>query len=728
MIRIRRVNAVAIAVVAVCVLHTRTAGSQTCIPRSAFQRIPRFQGHVDFPVDVRASAREFCGSTQFSVLEGPPELEIDATGGLFYWTPARPGIERIVIQLTQSEGGLVSTRQKRLRVRVDDDTMTHPLFRDYLEEATQVVLRGRAHGERFKDYTLEWAEQATPDVRHPIVERVTVPVETTGPLATWDVAGLPDGGRYVLTLTVRGGPKSVLTNPVIIDRTSKTGWPQRIAAITHSPVLADLDDDGRHEVLVVTHIGELYAWRIDGTELWETENFEAAFSAPSVGDVTGDGRPEVVWPTATAIRAHSADGGLVPGFPVAGPGPSYNFRAAPALVDLDGDGVLDIVITANSQGTSGGLVLAYRCAGGSCALLTGWPQAVDDISLIASPAVDDLDGDGSPEVVVENRDRVYAWHADGTAVTTGLHRALLAVPIAGGETNGGTGTIATSQPALADLDNDGTVEVIVGGNVLRLDGTPAAGWAGGRPSALNAASAAIGDLDGNPGNGLEVVVGRDAWHADGTPVEGRPLPVLLASAVLGDCGAGNLDTLAGTRRPEQPGVHAFRAEGTQTVAYPKSLFGYTGDVSAPVVGDFDADGLVDVASAVTDGNYGGIVSVWEMWVPNRDEHHAWPMLGHDVRHTGAWRPPSPNRPGGLVALEDGVLTWEDRSAVESAYVVERSATGTAWTWVAVAHLPADTSAWNDPAPAGARYRVRAERVDPRSGEIILSQPSAPAPP
>jgi hypothetical protein len=723
----RRAKTTAVAVV-LFLLGASDVDAQTCTPHAAFQRIPRFQGHVDFPVDARASARLFCGATQFSVIEGPPALRIDATGGLFYWTPTRAARERIVLGLEQSAGTRVSRARKRLRVNVDDNTMVDPLFRDYLEEPTEVTIHGRAHGEGFEYYTIEWAEQATPDVRHPIVEYVTTPVTTTGALATWNVGALPDGGRYVLTLTVEArGPRSILTNPVILDRTAKLGWPKRIEAISHSPVLADLDDDGDDEVLVVTHVGELYAWRIDGWELWEAPALQAAFSAPSVGDVDGDGRPEIVWATEFAIRAYGPDGVPLPGFPIASPNPRLDFRAAPALADLDGDGVLDVVIGANSLDTSGGVVVAYRCVGGAITSLPGWPQVVDDASLTATPAVGDIDGDGLPEVVVENRTRVYAWHANGTAVTSGLHRALLPVPIEDGKTNGGTGTLATSQPALADLDGDGTIEIVVGGNVLRANGTPAAGWEGGRPTAVNAASAAIGDLDGNAANGLEVVLGRDAWHADGSPVVGWPSALSLSSAVLGDGGDGNLDSFAGTRDPEAPGVAAFDANATPIAAYPKSLFGFAGDVSAPVIGDFDADGLVDVAAAITDVNYGGIVAVWDMPGPNQDEHHAWPMLGHDVRHTGMWTPPAPNRPVNL-QVSGNALTWEDRSSIENAYVVERSMTGAAWTWVAVAHLPADTTQWTDPAwLAGARYRVRAERIDPRSGRAILSKPAAATP-
>jgi hypothetical protein len=68
--------------------------------------------------------------------------------------------------------------------------------------------------------------------------------------------------------------------------------------------------------------------------------------------------------------------------------------------------------------------------------------------------------------------------------------------------------------------------------------------------------------------------------------------------------------------------------------------------------------------------------------------------------------------------------WQDRSAVEDGYVVERSATGAAWTWVAVAHLPADTTAWTDPAPPPVRaIACEPSASYPRSGRPIPSKPS-----
>src|SRR6185295_16759731 len=142
---------------------------------------------------------------------------------------------------------------------------------------------------------------------------------------------------------------------------------------------------------------------------------------------------------------------------------------------------------------------------------------------------------------------------------------------------------SSSQPALADLDGDGVREIVVGSNVLRLDGTTVPGWEGGRPEAVNSLSPAIGDLDGDPANGLEVVLGSAAWHADGTPVAGRPFETSLSSAVLGDCGDGDLDTLASRRLlfALPPGIEGVHADGRPLAGYPKSLFGVAGDVGAP---------------------------------------------------------------------------------------------------------------------------------------------------
>jgi hypothetical protein len=705
----------------------------------AIQNVPALRVHVDFPVDYAATVNRHCGTLLWQVVSAPANFQIDGAGGRFYWTPAVAGVFTITIRVTEVQGnGATSSDDETFQATVDDSTMISPAFRDYVDEPTAVPILGRAHGTNFKWYKLEFAPEATPTAKTLIAGPVATPVIATGTLATWDVTALPDGGRYLLTLTTRfGQSNSVLTNPVILDRSAKPGWPKRVAAVTHSPVLADLDDDGRDEVIVVTHSGELWAWRADG---WleflsvgpNGTGFGPTYSAASVGDVDGDGRPEVVWATIWDVYAHRSDGSVLPGFPIHTQTSQADFRSPPTLADLDGDGRLDIVLTMQGTVAGGhGRVLAYRVVGGGPAMLPGWPQETDHTSLYHSASVADVDGDGGPDVVVASLDRVYAWHGDGTPLASGLHRAPLAAPIVGGTTNGAGGSASTAQPALADIDGDGGLEVMVGSNVLRADGTPLPGWEGAKAGATNALSAAVGDLDRNPANGLEVVLGRDAWHASGAPVGGRPLAVPLAPAILGDCGARDLDALSGYRDDSLAlrGVDAFELDGARVAGYPKSLYGNTGDAGAPVIGDFDADGLVDVAAAITDATYGGVIAVWDMPGPNHDEHHDWPMLGHDARHTGAWAPPPPNRPTALVRTVvggcDGVrLDWHDESAVEEGYVVEASGTGTAWTWATRATLPAGATMYSDPSgTAATSYRVRARRRDPRSGAWVVSRPS-----
>ncbi|MDH3284355.1 MAG: VCBS repeat-containing protein [Acidobacteriota bacterium] len=620
---------------------TLPVSADDCLEPLESLQIPDMSVHVDHPVDFKPALHRPCGSIFWEKLSGPPGFEIDGAGGRFYWVPAHVGEHAITVQASLlDEGHVVSTTESTFYVSVDDFTMTYPQSRDYLTQTTSVPIMGRAHGPDFVSYSLDYVDESAPQRRHRIAGPVLEPVETTGRLGVWDVSRLPAGGRYVLNLRVqlRNGETTVISSRVILEPSLKAGWPQRVGPISHSVVLADLDGDGPQEVLAVTHYGELYAWRIDGTQMWKTRRFGAAYGSPSVGDIDGDDRVDIVWATARALFAHDIDGRMLAGFPQPAPSGS-EFRSTPSLADLDGDGRLDIVIGARARSTNGkGRVLAYGIEDGVPELLHGWPQEVDHFSLYATPSVGDLDGDGVPEVVAESYDRAYAWYANGIPVD-GLHGARLAAPITGAVVNSGGSPHSSSQPAIADLDLDGIPEIIIGSNVLRTDGTPLPGWEGGQRGAINTLSPAVGELDGNIDNGLEVVLGSFAWHADGSPVAERSRLENLGSAVLADCGDGDLDTMFGSRYPGRAVLVSVHPDGHPVEGYPKSMFGVTGDAGAPVVGDFDGDGRVDVAVAIDDGIYRGVVAIYEMPGPNHDENHHWPMLGHDVRHSGFYSPP-----------------------------------------------------------------------------------------
>ena len=83
----------------------------------------------------------------------------------------------------------------------------------------------------------------------------------------------------------------------------------------------------------------------------------------------------------------------------------------------------------------------------------GWPVSISD-SIVSSPAIGDVDGDGKVEIVVAT-DTSYGY--------TGLLYAFKTT----GEKLGGLWPAYTdgniySSPALGDLDNDGDLEIVLG--------------------------------------------------------------------------------------------------------------------------------------------------------------------------------------------------------------------------------------------------------------------------
>jgi len=106
-----------------------------------------------------------------------------------------------------------------------------------------------------------------------------------------------------------------------------------------------------------------------------------------------------------------------------------------------GDPALDVILC----GVDGKL-MAFDPSGNP---LPGWSSVTLGAATEASPAVADLDGDGSLEVLIGAEDRrLYAFHFDGTPVN--------GFPIE-------TGAEIRGTPAIWDLDGDGSSDIVVAG-------------------------------------------------------------------------------------------------------------------------------------------------------------------------------------------------------------------------------------------------------------------------
>jgi hypothetical protein len=352
--------------------------------------------------------------------------------------------------------------------------------------------------------------------------------------------------------------------------------------VESSPSMGDINGDGRDEIILGCKDGKVYAFDGRGQLLsgWPVSTGDTIAGSPAIGDIDGDKRDEVVIGSDDGnIYAFNGDGSAVPGYPVA---TGSTVRSTAAIADVDGDMRDDVVI-----GSSDGKVYALSGSGNS---LLGWPVRLGG-GVESSPAVADVDGDDLPEVAVGADDgNVYLIDNDGKIVP--------GWPVE-------TRYYVRSSPAVGDIDNDGSLEIVVGSDDFNVyawnaNGTLVAGWPVATEYKISVASPALADLDGD--KKLDVLVGSGdqlmyAWDGSGSPLTGWPAQtygrLYNSSPCVADVdGDGSLDIVVGG---EDVNLYVFDGSGRQIEGSPIPLLGPCH--SSPAVGDIDGDGLLELAVA-----------------------------------------------------------------------------------------------------------------------------------
>ena len=249
------------------------------------------------------------------------------------------------------------------------------------------------------------------------------------------------------------------------------------------------------------------------------------------------------------------------------------------LTDDDANGTIDlcdipdvIVVAFAGFGPTGTIVVLSGDDGSEHFQL---PNAVD---WTVTPAVGDIDGDGLAEIVgATSAGQVVAFEHDGDPKWTSAASA---------------GAVEFGGVALADLDADGGVEIMVGGAVYDSDGAQL--WsvnedAGGGIGSL--VTAADLDDDGD----LEVIHGRSAYHHDGSAYYTTGLQPGFPHVADFD---GDPDPEIIVMNPD--GINLLQHDGTITWQGQRP----TGDPPSPftvwlkpgTVHDFDGDGDSDFAT------------------------------------------------------------------------------------------------------------------------------------
>ena len=327
--------------------------------------------------------------------------------------------------------------------------------------------------------------------------------------------------------------------------------------IPSSPAAADLDGDGVPEIIAASwNDSSVAVWRANGTLYsgWPRKGAAPFWSSPAIGDIDGDGQPDIVVGSNTnRLYAWHANGTPVRGTTGVLFTPQGTVISSPAIADLNGDGIREIVF-----GTSSGHVYAIHADSSVV-----WDFFANGTTS-ASPAIGSVIPGGGLETVFGcANDSVYVLTASGQRAP-GWPRPL--------ELTIGNGRVPS--PVLAPLLTplgDPRLDVIavgVDGRVMAWDpqGAVLPGFSNLTLGAATEASAAVADLDGN--GTLEILIAAEdrrlhAFHADGTLVSG--FPIEIGAEARGTPAIWDLDrdgavdiVLAGWDR----GVYAWRYPGS----------------------------------------------------------------------------------------------------------------------------------------------------------------------
>lgn len=488
-----------------------------------------------------------------------------------------------------------------------------------------------------------------------------------------------------------------------------------------SPTLVDLDGDGTLEVVVGGRnrkdngqpgcSGWVYAYRHNGTLMWQKPVRAPINSTPTAADLNGDGHPDIIAGMGGIVEGQCWNGGVVALNGLDGSelwtfdtqdwlnhnpdGMLDGVFSTPAVGDVNGDGEIEIVFGSWDQClyllNKGGVPLWGNLPGILPQVYCGGHGFYNEDTFWSSPALADLTGDGLPEIITGAD--VYVGNVWGDP--TGGY--LYVFDAAGN-------TLARewieqdiySSPAVADLDNDGANEVVVGTGLFRpgegyfvsafeYDPNPAnpkdrlvRKW---RQTTVGRvfSSPALGDL--NKDGWLDVVsvvpIGDNGATGtvvyalrgyDGTPLFQRQIYDpwgnsfnTLSSAIVTDIDGDTWPEILFSHAWE---VAALNHDGTFYTDY-TYYAGYT-LYATPAVGDLDGDGDAEVVIGGhnPDNPNQGMLFAWTGHPV--DERPSWPTWRQNERHTGFFLfdtiPPS--NPTGLSSPSHTPGVWSTSNQVQ----------------------------------------------------------------
>ena len=509
-----------------------------------------------------------------------------------------------------------------------------------------------------------------------------------------------------LVASLTSGQPAVLPAPELV-------WEYDCAEETSGTPVLYPGIESPENIIIIERPGKIISLDGHGQLVWATDLGEIADATPAVGDLDGDGTPEIVTATrAGEVVALDGKGVELWRHPLMGKVQDWS---APVLPDLDGDGIREVIC--------GDIAGYMNCLSGDGKLL--WRVKVDPYRV--SPAAVALGPEGRAAMIVygTENDHVVALGPDGGLRWLAQQESQF----------------ARTNPTIGDLDGDGDYEVAINtsynnpnSRLVVLDaGDGALVW-DARLNLHGYTAAAIADIEGDGSN--EVILplrsntiycfsgdGTERWK---TTTGGHAY--FWTAAVVDINADGRCEIIGAVRDTNEDGKSWFVLDEHGSVLGAYEMPG--GADCAPLVADVDKDGGLDI---ILSGSRQGLVRCFTFGGKAQGARAPWMSQRYDDARQGCVplknpRLPSPpeGRPGVLDAAWASPPTWGTNEVAVSwpDYEGERVVVEVATMDASSRRFARMYSIWPPPtcpnaclstssAPAGTRFASRCIR--PRIG-------------